>query len=156
MTKGIQDLPIEKLTPPPGVWLALAPSIVLLSYLAGGLVAYWIRTLVHGTYRDGHLLERDASGIAGSWVGHYFAWVMMPIWVLVRRSGLPPNAITSLSVFLSVGSAFAIASGSFACGGFLFVLTGTCDYFDGRLGDGPAQPGPHWTRCSTDTPTPSC
>jgi phosphatidylglycerophosphate synthase len=133
MTKGIQGLPIENLTPSAGTWLAVAPSIVLLSYLAGGLIAYWIRTLVAGTYRDVHLLERDASGIAGSWLGHYFAWVMMPIWALLRRSGLPPNAISSLSVLLSVGSAFAIARGSFAFGGALFVFAGTCDYFDGRL-----------------------
>jgi phosphatidylglycerophosphate synthase len=132
MTKGNQDLPIESLMPPPGTWL-IVPSIALLSYLAGGLIAYWIRTLLRGTYRDVHLLERDAAGIAGSWLGHYFAWVTMPIWALVLRSGLPPNAITSLSVLLSVGSAFAIACGSFAVGGVLFVFAGTCDYFDGRL-----------------------
>lgn len=130
---GIHELPIGTPALPPGLWLQLAPSIVLLTCLAGGLIAFWIRTLVRGTYRDEHLLNRGASGIAGSWVGHYFAWVTTPIWALVCRSGLPPNAITSLSVVFSVGSALAIASGSFAFGGFLFVLAGTCDFFDGRL-----------------------
>ena len=106
---GIHELPIGTPAPPPGPWLQLAPSIVLLTCLASGLIAFWIRTLVRGTYRDEHLLGRGASGIAGSWVGHYFAWVTTPIWALVCRSGLPPNAITSLSVVFSVGSALAIA-----------------------------------------------
>jgi phosphatidylglycerophosphate synthase/putative flippase GtrA len=63
----------------------------------------------------------------------FFAWLMSPLLRLMLRAGLPPNAITSVSVAFSLAAAVALAAGRFSLGGWLYFLAGACDFFDGRL-----------------------
>jgi phosphatidylglycerophosphate synthase/putative flippase GtrA len=115
------------------IWLALAPVILLFTYFFGGIPVYWIRTKIWGPYVDPELSERPASKALNMWVRMCFAWLMRPVWWVLLKSKIPPNAITMLSLLLSIGSGVALASGRFALGGWLYLFAGMCDFFDGRI-----------------------
>jgi phosphatidylglycerophosphate synthase/putative flippase GtrA len=77
--------------------------------------------------------SRGSSALLGMAVRQYFAWVMLPIWRTLRFLQLPAAALTTLSVLLAGAAAVAVSVGRFALGGWLYVLSGLCDFFDGRL-----------------------
>ncbi len=111
------------------VWSALSPALVLTAYMVGGLVVFWWR----GERHDAELERRGASALLGRFIRNYFAWITQPIWRVLERSGLPPAALTTLSVLLALASGVALGAGRFALGGWLFIFAGFCDFFDGRL-----------------------
>ena len=115
------------------IWSALLPGLALAAYFILGLVAYSIRYLLKGPYRDLEIESRGSSVLVGMWIRQYFAWIMRPAWFLLVRTGIPPFSVTILSVLLALGSGVSIAAGRFALGGWLYILSGICDFFDGRL-----------------------
>ncbi len=56
-----------------------------------------------------------------------------PIAAVLARTGIGPNAVTSLSLLLSIVAAYMIASGHFFSGGLLILVSGLCDILDGAL-----------------------
>ncbi len=56
-----------------------------------------------------------------------------PIAAVLARTGIGPNAVTSLSLLLSIAAAYMIASGHFFSGGLLILVSGLCDLLDGAL-----------------------
>lgn len=112
---------------------ALLPLIIIFGYVLISLLVYGVRCLRVGSYVDAELSGRGSSVLVGMWARHFFAWLMQPWWKLLRQTQLPPNAITTLSVLLATASAIALAAGRFAMGGWLYLASGLCDFFDGRL-----------------------
>jgi len=115
------------------VWSAIAPVLIMGGYFILGLCLYVVRTLIWGRYRDAEMEARGSSLMLGRWFRSYFAWLMRPIWSLLFRLQIPPNAITTLALLLSLTAAVALAGGRFALGGWLYICAGSCDFFDGRL-----------------------
>jgi phosphatidylglycerophosphate synthase/putative flippase GtrA len=115
------------------VWTALAPAIIFSSYSFGGLIIYMIRYVLAGPYRDREMEARGESFLATLYIRRYFTWAIRPLWGLVLRSGVPPMAITTLSVLLALASGVSFAAGRFALGGWLYIFSGICDLLDGRL-----------------------
>jgi len=56
-----------------------------------------------------------------------------PLGRIVARTGLTPNAITVIGLFLNIGVAAVIASGNLALGGFLVLVAGGFDALDGAV-----------------------
>ncbi|MBE9514327.1 MAG: CDP-alcohol phosphatidyltransferase family protein [Dehalococcoidia bacterium] len=56
-----------------------------------------------------------------------------PIVGVLSRTGISPNAVTSLSLALSVATAGLVATGHFLLGGLLVLVSGLCDLLDGAL-----------------------
>ncbi len=121
------------LSPAQRVWTAAAPALVIVGVALGGAVAFGIRNKIAGEFHDEEIENRGSSLVLGMWVRRYFAWFLSPLIRLLLALRIPPSAITLLSVQLAVGSAFALAAGRMALGGWLFMLAGACDFFDGRL-----------------------
>ena len=115
------------------IWTALAPALLLAAYFLLGAVAFAVRNAVLGPYRDAEIEERGDGPILGMWVRLGFFWLIRPLWVLVLRTGVPANAITTLSLLLAVAAGVALSAGRFALGGWLFLFSGVCDLLDGRL-----------------------
>lgn len=115
------------------IWTALGPAILLMAYFILGLVVYVGRIALFGQFRDPELEKRDRTILTGLWIRLYFVWVTQPLWRFVLRTGLPANAITTLSLLLAFGSGIGLAAGHFALGGWLYIFSGVCDYLDGRL-----------------------
>jgi phosphatidylglycerophosphate synthase/putative flippase GtrA len=127
------DLLRGDLSPAARIWTALAPAMLLTAWFFVAAVAYGLRTLRHGPYRDAEIEARGSSVLLGLGVRRYFSWAMLPVWRFLRWTGLPPAAITSLSLLLALASGVALSAGRFALGGWLYILSGICDFFDGRL-----------------------
>lgn len=121
------------LSPQVRIWTALAPALLLSAYFLGGLLVYAIRARRRGVEHDLDLERRAATPLLGTWLRLYFAWLMRPLWRLLVRSGLSANAITTISLLLAIAGGVSLAVGRFALGGWLYILAGICDFFDGRL-----------------------
>ena len=115
------------------IWSAAAPALVLLAYLAVGLLVYLVRSAIRGPYRDAELSHRGSSVLLAMPVRHFFAWLVGPLWRLLRGAKLPATALTTLSVFLATAAAVAASAGRFALAGWLYVSSGLCDFLDGRI-----------------------
>jgi phosphatidylglycerophosphate synthase/putative flippase GtrA len=129
----LYDLVTGNLSTQERIWSALAPGMMLTAYFLLALVAYAIRCGVRGPYADPELAARETTVITGRWVRFFFAWAMRPLWAVVRRSGIPASAVTTLSLLLSFAAGVSIAVGRFGLGGWLFLFAGICDFLDGRL-----------------------
>ena len=115
------------------IWSALAPALLISTLFILGLIVFLARSAVWGVPQDPETIERGGSMLVGSFLRHYFFWLIRPLWSLVVKSGIPPITITTLSVLLGIGSGFAAAAGRFALAGWLFIFSGILDTLDGRL-----------------------
>ncbi|MGK0361057.1 MAG: phosphatidylglycerophosphate synthase/putative flippase GtrA [Bradymonadia bacterium] len=130
------------LSPSVRVWSTLMPGIVLAAWFFGGLAVYRIQSRFRGAHHDAEIEARGGSMILGIGLRNYFAWLTSPVWRVLRWSQLPASAITTLSVLFAIGAGVAIAAGRFGLGGWLYILSGFCDFFDGRLARALGQDGP--------------
>ena len=127
------DLVAGNLSTDMRIWTALAPAIVLAAYFILGIPAYALRSALRGPHRDIEIETRKDRGILGISVRRYFSWLMQPLWWSIRKTGIPANAITTLSMLLSAASGVSLAGGRFALGGWLYIFAGILDFVDGRL-----------------------
>jgi phosphatidylglycerophosphate synthase len=122
-----------ELSPAQRAWSAAAPALLLVILSVASAVAFAVRNSLRGDYHDKEVESRGSSFVLGMWVRRWFTWMVSPVVNLLVRMGLPPSAVTLLSVQLAVGAAAAMAAGRMALGGWLFLLAGACDFLDGRL-----------------------
>ncbi len=122
-----------QLTASERIWSAAAPALIIFSYLFGGLFVFRIRCALRGSFQDPEIAGRGSSLLLGMPLRHYFVWITRPAWRLLRLTALPPLAVTTLSVLLASAAAVSVGAGRFALGGWLYVFSGLCDFFDGRL-----------------------
>lgn len=108
---------------------------------AVGIVAYFVVTFAYFAIRsrkglllvDKDVERRHASAILGRYFRHYFMWLIRPIEQTIIKLGISPNALTFTSLLIAASSGYAIATGHFAWGGWLYILTGVFDLLDGRV-----------------------
>lgn len=115
------------------VWTAFAPLIVLTVYFLGGLGVYLVLQRRHRVTEDAEMRARGQTLLLGQTARQAFIWLIQPLWKLVRATGLPADAITMLSMLVSLASGLAMAGGRFALGGWLYIFSGILDVIDGRL-----------------------
>jgi CDP-diacylglycerol--glycerol-3-phosphate 3-phosphatidyltransferase len=65
-------------------------------------------------------------------IGYYY-WLLAPLFRLVARTSLSPNAITAASLLAAAVTAVAIATGHFALASALLIGGSTLDIVDGHL-----------------------
>jgi len=114
-------------------WLTLAPAAMIALYFVIGLIAFTVRTAMWGLSHDRDIEASGRSLLIGVYLRNYFSWVIRPLWLLVNASGISPNGVTVLATLVGAGSGVAVASGRFALGGWLFILSGILDTLDGKL-----------------------
>lgn len=119
------------LSPSARVVGAVGPGVALLGYFVVAYVIFRLRGMRRG-YVDAEAAQRK-TGMTSSGLRVFFSWMMRPWIRLLLRIGLPPNAITTVSLGISLAAGVALAAGRFSVGGWLFFAAGTCDYFDGRI-----------------------
>jgi phosphatidylglycerophosphate synthase len=114
-------------------WLPLAPAAVVSLYFVIGLLVFAVRSMLWGVRHDRELEARGRSILIGNFLKSFFSWIIQPLWRLVLASGISPNGITVVAMIIGGGAGVAVATGHFALGGWLFLLSGILDTFDGRL-----------------------
>lgn len=121
------------LTPEQRVWSAAAPAVVLFTIAILTLIAFALRNLIFGAFHDEEIEKRGSSVVLGMWIRRYFVWLVTPVINLLIRLEIPASAVTLLSLQIAIGAGVALAAGRMALGGWLFLLAGALDLFDGRL-----------------------
>lgn len=112
-------------------------SVVALLVVSGvfflALVVYLLLWAVGRRPNSAEMAARGETVFLPLFVRDYWDWVIGPVSRLLIRSNLHPDVITwfSLGVSLAAGGAFAF--GYFGLGGWLYILSGTCDMFDGKV-----------------------
>lgn len=96
------------------------------------LAVFALKVRRHGMPKD-ERIDKRRSAIFGPLFQHYFLWLLGPMERALIRSGVTPNALTAASVTISAGAALAFATGRFGLAGWLYILTGVADIFDGRV-----------------------
>jgi phosphatidylglycerophosphate synthase len=111
----------------------LAPALVASAYFIILFVAFGVRQAVWGRVEDQDVNKRSASPILNRYLRHYLMWVLRPYERALIKLGVSPNSITFVSLLTAGASAWALATGRFALGGWLYLFTGILDIFDGRI-----------------------
>jgi len=114
-------------------WLPLAPAAVVTLYWFIGLAVFTVHSAIWGVRHDRELEARGKSILIGNFLKSYFSWIVRPLWRVILASGISPNAVTVIAMILGGVAGVAVAGGRFALGGWLFLLSGILDTFDGRL-----------------------
>lgn len=115
------------------LWAVLSPAMIALGALAVALVVYAARNRRNGRFTDEEMDDRGVGGLFHRSARHFFAWIMRPLWRGLVAAGVPPNAITTLSLGLALGAGIGVALGRFGLGGWLFIAAGALDFLDGRV-----------------------
>jgi phosphatidylglycerophosphate synthase/putative flippase GtrA len=115
------------------VWTALAPALVFIALIVLGLLSYSVRSLFLGRFQDEEAETRGLGGLTTARARHFFAWLMRPLWRSLAAAGVPPNALTTLSVAIALGSGLAASQGRFALAGWIFFAAASLDFLDGRV-----------------------
>lgn len=83
--------------------------------------------------RDPEAGRRPATVLLGTWVRDWILWVIGPLERLFLALGLPPTAFNWAGVGFGIAAGAAYAVGALALGGWLVLLGGAADIFDGRI-----------------------
>jgi phosphatidylglycerophosphate synthase len=111
----------------------LGPALVVSAYFIVMFILFGIKTRLHGMPTDADVTRRSASRLLGRTLRHYLMWVLGPYERTLIKLGVSPNQITFASLLTAVATGWAMATGRFALGGWLYLFTGILDIFDGRI-----------------------
>ena len=115
------------------VGATLVPAILVTLFF---LIAYGLFRI---RYRRGdfprfeEVEARPASNILSRHFRTFLLWYVHPLERLLVKSRVNPNWITLTSVLLAAMSGVLLALGQFGIGGWVYVFSGICDVFDGRV-----------------------
>jgi CDP-diacylglycerol---glycerol-3-phosphate 3-phosphatidyltransferase len=86
-----------------------------------------------GRARDPDVQRRGRTAILGYWVRDWLMWVISPIERAMVRARVSPDALNVLGALLGLGAGVAFALDSLGTAGWLILLGGVADVFDGRV-----------------------
>jgi CDP-diacylglycerol--glycerol-3-phosphate 3-phosphatidyltransferase len=97
------------------------------------LVAYCFLALIGKRPRSAEIQARGETVFLPFFLREYWDWVISPVTRLLIKLRVNPNVITYLSFLVAAGAGFGFAMGYFGLGGWLYILSGTLDMFDGKV-----------------------
>jgi CDP-diacylglycerol--glycerol-3-phosphate 3-phosphatidyltransferase len=113
---------------PADLWILLvANAFVLGLFFIFAVFVFPRRGLSEETKR------RPRSLISNALFREYWYFLMEPLKKRLVAWGVSPNTITTWGAIFSVVSAYFFAQGKFGLGGWLVILSATCDVYDGLL-----------------------
>jgi CDP-diacylglycerol--glycerol-3-phosphate 3-phosphatidyltransferase len=106
-------------------------ALTLVAVALASMPAYaWLR---RGYARDADVARRGASVLLGYWVRGWLMWAIGPVERLVIRANVSPDVFNYLGVFFGACAGVAFAVGEMSLAGWLVLLGGLADIFDGRI-----------------------
>lgn len=112
-------------------WNSLLPLVVINVLMLSTVVVFAF--IYKRRPKDPELSKRQKSKILGEFLWEYWAWFISPIEKLFVQFKISPNFLTTFGFLLSAGSGLAFATGHFGVAGWLMIIGGTFDMFDGRI-----------------------
>lgn len=89
--------------------------------------------VARGRPRDPEVARRARTVLLGYWVRDWLMWVIGPLERLFLALGISPTAFNWAGVGFGLAAGVAYARGAFAAAGWLVLLGGAADIFDGRI-----------------------
>jgi phosphatidylglycerophosphate synthase len=116
------------------IWFSLGPLLVINVFMLG-TVLYFRRVHREHPQEDAekYLDKRHHSKFLNKWMKEYWYWITSPIEKIALKLRLTPNFFTTVGFLLSLASAFAFYKGRLGIAGWLMIIGGSCDMFDGRI-----------------------
>lgn len=109
-----------------GTFGLLAAALLLLTMPVYAIVA-------RARPDDPEVARRPRTVLLGYWVRDWLLWVITPLEWLFLALGIPPTAFNWAGVAFGLAAGVAYARGAFAAAGWLVLLGGAADIFDGRI-----------------------
>lgn len=108
-------------------WAALlAVAALLLTMPAFALVA-------RSRAVDADVANRPTTALLGQWVRDWLMWLIGPLERALVRAGASPDVFNWLGVAFGAAAGAAFAAGALGAAGWLVLLGGAADVFDGRI-----------------------
>src|SRR5688500_8999641 len=82
---------------------------------------------------DPEVARRPKTILLGHWVRDWIMWVIGPMERGFVRAGLSPDIFNFVGAMLGLAAGVAFATGAFTLAGWLVLLGGAADIFDGRI-----------------------
>lgn len=109
-------------------------DVIALSLVAAALASMpafaWLR---RGQPLDADVARRSSSVLLGYWVRDWLMWAIGPVERVVVRAGISPDVFNYLGVAFGAGAGWAFAVGEMSLAGWMVLLGGLADIFDGRI-----------------------
>jgi CDP-diacylglycerol--glycerol-3-phosphate 3-phosphatidyltransferase len=86
-----------------------------------------------GRPMDADVARRGKTLLLGRWVRDWLMWVIGPAERTFVRAGVSPDVFNYLGAFFGLLAGIAFAAGSLALAGWMVILGGVADIFDGRV-----------------------
>lgn len=86
-----------------------------------------------GRSMDVDVARRPTTMILGFWVRDWLMWVIGPVERFFVRAKVSPDVFNHLGVAFGAAAGFAFVFGELALGGWMVLLGGASDIFDGRI-----------------------
>jgi phosphatidylglycerophosphate synthase len=83
--------------------------------------------------RDPDVAGRPRTLLLGYWVRDWLMWLITPLERLFLALGIPPAAFNWAGVGFGIAAGAAYAAGMLPLGGWMVLLGGAADIFDGRI-----------------------
>lgn len=115
-------------------------TLDLLALLVAGLLLATMPVFAFARHRqpggrplDPEVAARPRTALLGFWVRDWLMWLIAPLERLFLALGIPPVAFNWAGAAFGAAAGFAYASGAFPAAGWLVLLGGVADIFDGRI-----------------------
>lgn len=89
--------------------------------------------VARGRPGDPEVARRPQTVLLGYWIRDWLMWAISPLERLFLTLRIPPIAFNWAGVALGAAAGVAYGLGDFALGGWLVLLGGAADIFDGRI-----------------------
>ena len=111
-----------------------ASAMILLSVLAAAFASMAVYAVL-GRRPDADAARKGSQFVmgVGDFLVHWFMWVLRPPERLALALGLSPDFFNFAGLACGIACGICIGFGYVEAGGWLIVLGGVCDIFDGRI-----------------------
>ncbi|CAN5134302.1 CDP-alcohol phosphatidyltransferase family protein [soil metagenome] len=82
---------------------------------------------------DSDVARRGSTVLLGYWLRDWLMWLIGPVERTMVRVGISPDVFNYLGLLLAAGAGLAFARGALGIAGWLVLLGGAADVFDGRI-----------------------
>jgi CDP-diacylglycerol--glycerol-3-phosphate 3-phosphatidyltransferase len=124
---------ISQLAYPPCARMNLADTIAIALVVALLLTMPVFALVTRGRPLDAEVARRGRTILLGHWVRDWIMWVIGPLERAFVRTGVSPDVFNALGALLGLAAGVAFARGWLSLAGWLILLGGAADIFDGRV-----------------------
>ena len=114
-------------------WFSIVPGVTITIIFVIFYLAYRVRFRYRKFPHYEEIDKRPASEILNRHFRTFLFWMVAPLENYLVKAKVLPNAITLVSLVLAFISGILLAIGNFGLGGWIYIFSGICDIFDGRV-----------------------